>query len=357
MTDTPVQWAFIGSYASPDESGIHGITIDGSGSIELRGSTAGVANPSFLAMHPNGRVLYAVSETGVAADGVAGGVVALRIEDLDDDVRLDPLQRRSTLGDHPCHVAIDPSGRWLVAVNYGSGDVVVFPLSHDGRPEEASTRVRHVGSGPDAARQASPHPHGSAFSPDGRFVLVADLGIDRVIVYAFDDGDGSLEVHDAYDTATGAGPRHVAFHPSGEFAFVVNELDTTVSALAWDAAAATLSEAFTVSTLPPEATGMSLAAGVQVSPSGSQVYVSNRGHDSVATVAFDPGRGLVPAGVRSSGGRWPRAIGVTPSGEHLMVANEHSDEVVVLALADTRADVGGTRSSIRIRRPSAIAFR
>jgi 6-phosphogluconolactonase len=355
--DLPRHVAFVGSYAPPEEQGIHVLTIDTAGALVPEGGVGGIRSPSYVCVHPDGRHLYAVSETGMASDGVAGSVVALEIEEVDDTVALTHLNRRSTGGDHPCHVSVDPSGRWLVAVNYGSGDVVLFPISDDGSLGGATAHVRHTGSGPHTGRQAGPHPHGSAFSPDGRFVLVADLGIDRVVVYALDEGEGTLSGCSGFDARPGAGPRHLAFHPDGEFVFVVNELDTTVTVLAWDSGSGTLHEVHTVSTLPPDAEGTNLAAAVRVSPSGDRVHVSTRGADVVTSYSFDPVRGLERPVVRSAGGRWPRDIGLVAGGLGLLVANEHSDEVVLLPIPGADAPMGRAVRTAAIRRPSAVAVR
>jgi 6-phosphogluconolactonase len=349
--------AFVGSYAPPEEQGIHVVTVDARGALMVVGGVGGIRNPSYVCVHPDGRHLYTVSETGMASDGVVGSVAALEIEEVDGTVSLTHLNGRSTGGDHPCHLSIDPSGRWLVTVNYGSGEVVLFPISDDGSLGGATAHVRHTGSGRHADRQAGPHPHGSVFSPDGRFVLVADLGIDRVIVYTLDDGDGSLEFHDAYDTAPGAGPRHIAFHPDGEFVFVVNELDTTVTVLAWDHGSGRLAEVHTVATLPPDVEGTNLAAAVRVSPSGDRVHVSTRGADVVTSYSFDPSHGLEQLAVRSARGRWPRDIGLVPGGLGLLVANEHSDEVVLLPVPGEDVPMDHAVGTVAIGRPSAVAVR
>jgi len=355
VDDRGQQVAFIGSYGPPEEPGIHVVAIDGMGQLELRGRIGGIRNPSFLSVHPNGRHLYAVSETGLTADGVVGGVVGLRIERSEGVVDLTPVSRRSTLGDQPCHLSIDRTGRWLFATNYGSGDVV-FPIDDDGRLGECTTRVQHVGRGADPGRQASPHPHSSVLSPDDAFLIVADLGIDQLIVYAWDDEGGALSKHSVYRSSPGSGPRTVAFHPAGRFLCAVNELTNTVTVFEWDADAAIMHEVQSISTLPVGVDVPNLAADLQFSPSGESVYVSNRGHDSVMTFSFEPSRGLSAIGVRTSGGRWPRAMALTPGGDQLLVANERSDQVVPLPLLGRAVDGETESRAVDIVSPSTIVL-
>jgi hypothetical protein len=208
--------AFVGSYGPSDEHGIHVVGIDrGRGSLSRLGGVGGIRNPSFLALHPRSTHLYAVSEVGLASDGTQGHVYALRIDGRHDGVDLAVVSRRSTAGDHPCHISVDASGTWLAVTNYGTGDIVVFPIAGDGTIGEMASRVRHVGRGADPDRQSAPHPHSTIFTPDNRFVIVADLGIDRLVVYAFDERDGSLRERFSHGAAEGAGPRHMAFHPDG----------------------------------------------------------------------------------------------------------------------------------------------
>ena len=345
---------FVGSYGPPEEPGIHLVTIDGAGTLERTGSIGGISNPSFLKDHPNGRHLYAVSETGLAADGVVGGVVALQIEESADGVALTEVGRRSTLGNQPCHLSIDATGGWLIATNYGSGDVAVFRIEGDGALGECTTRVQHAGKGADPVRQGSPHPHSSVLSPDDEFLVVADLGIDQLIVYAWDGEDGALSKHDIFRSSPGSGPRTVAFHPSGQFLCVVNELSNTVTVFEWDAG--TIHEIQSVSTLPSGIDVPNLAADLQFSTSGENVYVSNRGHDSVMSFSFDSARGLEVIGAQSCGGRWPRSLAVAPGGDRLLVANEHSDQVVSLPLLGAVTDTGPKQRAISVESPSAVVF-
>jgi 6-phosphogluconolactonase len=348
--------AFVGSYGPSDEHGIHVVGIDrGRGSLSRLGGVGGIRNPSFLALHPRSTHLYAVSEVGLASDGTQGHVYALRIDGRHDGVDLAVVSRRSTAGDHPCHISVDASGTWLAVTNYGTGDIVVFPIAGDGTIGEMASRVRHVGRGADPDRQSAPHPHSTIFTPDNRFVIVADLGIDRLVVYAFDERDGSLRERFSHGAAEGAGPRQMAFHPDGTHLFTVNELANTVSVLRWDAGASLLEDIQSLSTLG-DIQAENLAADIRVAPSGRCVYVSNRGHDSIAAYSFDPSAGLEHAGVYPSGGTWPRGFGVTPEGGNVLVANERSDTVDLMQASSSGCRLETVTSRIAIARPTCVVF-
>jgi 6-phosphogluconolactonase len=283
-------------------------------------------------------------------------VQAYRIDREQGRFGLAQLNQRSTRGDHPCHLSIDAGGHWLAVSNYGSGDVAVFPIEADGRLGEMTASARHSGSGPRADRQEGPHAHSSLFTADGRFLLVADLGIDQIVMYGFNPADGSLVRHfDMAAASPGAGPRHMAFHPDGDHLMVVNELDSSVTLYRCDVREGSLRELQTLSTIPPQVSG-NTAADIVVSPWGTRVYVSNRGHNSVAVFAFDAQHGLKRTAVRSCGGVWPRGLGLVPGGRHLVAANRHSDEIVVLPLQANGSDVGEPVTGVTVAQPSCVVF-
>jgi 6-phosphogluconolactonase len=339
---------FVGGYGPAEEPGIHVFTFDPA-TAELRavGEYAGIVNPSFVAV--GGRSLYAVSETGLASDGRGGRVEAFRIERDGGSIVLVPLGQRETGGDHPCHLCVDPGGRWLAVSNYGTGNAVVYPIERDGSLGESVSSALHRGRSVDPVRQEGPHAHSSVFSPDGRFLIVADLGIDRLVVYAFDGG--TLERRAAVATAPGTGPRHMVFHPDGIHLFVVGELDSTLHLYRWRSDG--LDPISHLPTLPPEAPP-SLAADVHLSHSGRRVYVSNRGHDSVAVFEYDAPATLKRIAVASCGGSWPRGFTVSPDGRHLLVANRRSDEIVVLPVDGT--GIGAARHRVPVPEPSSIVI-
>jgi 6-phosphogluconolactonase len=356
MSTVPETCLFVGSYGPEDRPGIYAVGLDEAATgLHLRGSFAGVRNPSFLSLHPGGDHLYAVSETGRGSDGTHGAVHAFRLERAGATVDLVALNHRSTAGDHPCHLRIDGDGRWLAVANYGTGNVAVFPLLPDGVLGEMAAFVQHAGTGPNPNRQEGPHAHATIFTPDNRFLIVADLGIDQLVVYAFDADTGSLARHRAVLVNPGAGPRHLAFHPDGMHLFVVNELTSSVTWYRYDAPAGSIRELQTRSTVPSDAPE-NTAADIHLSHSGRHVYVSNRGHDSVAVFAFDPALGLDRIAIRSSGGGWPRGFGLAPGGRHLVAANRHSNEIVLLPLLAGGADIGEPVARAGVTQPSCITF-
>lgn len=342
---------FVGSYAPAETPGIHVFDLAADGSLRLLAAQPGVANPSFLALDPAGRYLFAVAETGHAADGVSGQVHSFRIER--PTLRLVMLDMRPSGGDHPCHIAIDRRSRWLAVSNYSSGNVTVLPVSPDGTLGEAATSLQHSGRGAHPDRQSGPHAHSAIFTPDNRFLITADLGIDRLNVNRFHEATGECEPVLEVSTGPGAGPRHMAFHPDGTHLFVVNELDNTLALYRFESETGTLRMTGTRPTVPDSSTD-NLAADVHISPSGRYVYVSNRGDDSIAVFAFDPIDGLSRLVVAPSGGKWPRGFDVTPDGISAIVAHRRSDEVVVLPFLAGGAEVGAPSGRAQIPQPSCI---
>jgi 6-phosphogluconolactonase len=345
---------YAGGYASADQAGIHGCIFDDvTGDLTVRGSFAGIVNPSFLSVHPNGHWLYAVSETGRQKDGTPGAVWALRY--TDEPWSMEPINHQMSGGDWPCHLDINSTGQWLLVSNYGSGTVSVLPILPDGALGEITDLIQHYGSGPKSERQEGPHVHSATFTPDQRFVMVADLGIDTLVVYAFDSSAGLLREPTRTITRPGAGPRFKIFHPSGQRVYVDNELDNTVAVYDYDAESGRLRELQIVETLPPDAPE-STVAGIQISPSGDRLYVSNRGHDSISIFEIEADGRLTRLAIRPCGGRCPRDIAISPSGHFLLVANQDSDEVVVLPVLDGVEALGAPVSRIIASGASCVHF-
>lgn len=323
------------------------------GALVAGGSYAGIANPSFLVAHPNRRWLYAVSETDQQRDGAPGSVWALRFGR--EPPVIQPINQRPSGGDWPCHLELDLSGRWLLVSNYSSGTIAVLPILPDGALGELADPVQHHGRSVHPQRQEGPHTHSAAFAPDNRFVIVADLGLDRLLVYAFDPATGKLAAHASMHTRPGAGPRHIAFHPSGRRVYVANELDNTVSAYDYDAAQGLLRERQTLDTLPagaPENT----VAHIRVSPSGQRVYVSNRGHNSVAVFDVEADGRLARIAVCSCGGDWPRHFALAPGDRFMLVANQYSGDVSVLPLLAGPHAIGAPVARAAVTQASCVQF-
>jgi 6-phosphogluconolactonase len=345
---------YVGGYAPADQPSIHACTFDdATGELSVRDSFAGIVNPSYLLVHPNGRWLYAVSETSQQKEGMPGSVWALRC--TREPWSMEQINHQMSGGDWPCHLEINATGQWLLVSNYGSGSVSVLPILPDGALGEMTDLIQHHGSGPNAERQEGPHVHSATFTPDQRFVLVADLGIDALLIYAFDAAAGRLHAQTQISSRPGAGPRFKAFHPGGQHLYLNHELDNTVVVYDYDAASGRLHEQQVVETLPPGAPS-SLIAGIQISPSGDRLYVSNRGHDSISIFEIEGDGRLRPLAIRPCGGRYPRHIAITPSGRFLLVANQKSDEVVVLPVLDGVEALGEPVARISASGASCVHF-
>ncbi len=329
--------AYIGTYTRGNSKGIYVCEQDAhSGELRIVDATF-TEHPSFLALHPGGHSLYAVNEMGDANAGAMGAVSAFAVDATTG--RLSFINQQSALGAAPCHLSVDRSGRCLVAANYGTGNAAAFPIRADGGLAPASSVHQHAGGGPDPARQEGPHAHSADVTPDNALAVVADLGLDKLMLYRLEPARAMLTPHEPpfVSLAPGCGPRHLAFHPNGRWAYVITELANTVIALAYDAARQSFEVLQTVSTLPDGWTGESYCAEICVHPSGRFVYGSNRGHDSIAIFAVDAASGmLTPAGHASTLGHWPRHFALDPAGRFCYVANERSDSIVVF-----RVDAAG----------------
>jgi len=348
------QLLFVGSYAPATEPGIYAFRFDNAtGKLTAGGSFSGVANPSFLTMHPNRRWLYAVGETSHSHGGTPGAVWALRFDAGSGAV--EPINHRPSGGDAPCHLAIDATGEWLLASNYTSGSVSVYRIEDDGALSEATDFIQHHGSGVRSDRQEGPHAHSATLTPDNRFAIVADLGLDLLFVYALDTAAGKLRPHAQTRTRPGAGPRHIAFHPNGQRVYLGNELDNTVNVYEYDAAGGMLRELQSLETLPAGAPE-SYVADVHVSATGDRVYVSNRGHDSIAVFAAGADGRLTRVAVPSCGGKWPRNFAIAPGGNFLLVANQYSDNVAVLPISIGGAELDAARANASVSKPSCVQF-
>jgi 6-phosphogluconolactonase len=280
--------AYFGTYTNGGKSkGIYCYKFDlASGKLTQLGVTEGIKNPSFVAIHPSGKFLYAVSEVNDADGKPAGAVTAFSLDRKTGQLK--ELNHQSSEGAGPCHVNVDKTGQCAVVANYGSGSVASLPIKPDGSLAKAASAIQHQGSSIVEKRQDGPHAHSLNFSPDNRFAFAADLGLDKLLIYKLDPAKATLTPNDpAFAAAVaGGGPRHFAFHPSGRFAYVCNEIKSSVTGFSYDAAKGALTQIQTISTLPEETKGNSTAE-IQVHPSGKFAYCSNRGHDSLAIFTID----------------------------------------------------------------------
>ncbi|MBM3497465.1 MAG: lactonase family protein [Armatimonadetes bacterium] len=344
---------FVGTYTARGSEGIYSYRVDpDTGALTLAAVTGGVANPSFLAVDVPRRRLFAVQETGPE-----GAVFAYHIDAQTGE--LTPVNQQPSHGAAPCHLSVDSGGRCVLVANYSTGSACVLPVGQDGQLLEASAVVQHAGSGPRTDRQEGPHAHSITLDPHERFALVADLGLDRVMVYAFHAGRGTLTPHAPpwAQVHPAAGPRHLAFHPSGRYVYVINELDSTLTAFAYDAGEGILTPLQTAPTLPGHFDGHSTCADVHVSPSGRFLYGSNRGHDSLVIYAIDASTGLLAyVGHEPTQGRNPRNFAFDPTGRFLLAANQDSDTLVTFRLDPETGKLSPTGHVTHVSMPVCLKF-
>jgi 6-phosphogluconolactonase len=309
-------------------------------------------NPSFLEIHPNGRYLYAVSESGGA-----GTVSAYAIEPDTKNLKL--LNAQSSGGSGPCHVNIDYAGKNVLVANYGSGSASVIPINSDGSLAEPTGFVQHEGSSVNPQRQKGPHAHSINISPDNRFAFVADLGLDKVMIYKLDVENGTITANDPAfaKVKPGSGPRHFTFGIDGKYAYVINEMGGTITAFGYKPASGALTEIQTITTLPDGFDGSNSCAEVRVHPSGRFLYGSNRGHDSIAVYRIDPAKGTLTFVEHEKADiKTPRNFNIDPTGKYCLVANQGADSVVVFKIDQKTGDLEPTGNKIQIGRPVCIRF-
>ena len=320
---------YIGTYTRGDSVGIYVYKLDlASGRLEYSSEIAGVDNPSFLALDPARRRLYAVNE-----EAPDGRVSAFAIDP--DSGALSYLNQQPTMGGLPCYLVVDRSGRFVLLSNYGSGSVAVFAIEEDGSLGAMTDLVAHQGSSVDEERQQGPHAHCIVLDAAGRHAFSADLGADEVKTYNFDAAEGKLRPGDppAVKAEPGVGPRHFTFHPGGRYAYLINELGSTMSAFTYDGERGALKQIQTLSTLPAGFSAYNHCADLHVEPSGKFLYGSNRGHDSLAIYGIDESSGrLTFLGNESTRGGGPRNFAIDPSGTYLLAANHDSDNVVTFRI-------------------------
>lgn len=351
-------FVYIGTYTHHASKGIYLYRFwPSTGETLPLGLAAATASPAWLIVHPTRRFLYAANEYGGGAE--PGNTISAYAMDTKPG-KLIFLNRVSSKGVGPCHLAIDKTGKILVAANFGSGSVATFPIRSDGSLGEASGFDQHHGSSIDPVRQAGPHAHSAIVSPDNRFVLVADIGLDRLYSYRLNPSAGSLEPNDPPFAALhpGWGPRHLAFHPNGRYLYLISEMGSMITTFAYDAARGTAKELQTVSTLPQGFAGKSTAAEIQVDREGKFIYASNRGDDSIGVFAIDANTGtLSPTQHISTEGKTPRAFALDPTGQYLFAANQNSANIAILRVNSTTGGLTSTGKTLTDSpEPSCVIF-
>ena len=346
---------YVGTYTSKGSEGIYVYKLHmETGELLPLHSVGDIENPSYLAIDSQQRYLYSVHELNDYQGKRTGAVRSFKIDPDTWDLQL--LSEQPSFGEHPCYVAVDKTDNYVLLANYTSGSISMFPVQ-DGVLQAASDTAQHVGSGPKKGRQKGPHAHSINVSPDGRFAYAVDLGIDNIQIYKLDLENGLLLPNDPpfVKTAPGAGPRHFTFHPNGEFAYVINELNSTITAYRYIAQNGSLAEIQTVKTLPADFSGSNTCADIHVSPDGNYLYGSNRGHDSIAIFRVDSGNGeLQLVGHESTRGKTPRNFAIDPTGTYLLAANQDSDNIVVFRINKKTGELLATGNEAEVSMPVCI---
>ena len=314
-------------------------------------------NPSYLTFDFSRRFLYTVNELKEFAGAQTGAVSAYSVDPVNGSLRF--LNRQASHGTDPCHLTVDKTGRYVLVANFNSGTVCVLPIQQDGSLGEASDVIQHQGFSQDPVRQTRPHAHAVVMDDSGKYVFVPDLGLDKVMIYRFDPQRGKLEPNDVpwYQTQPGAGPRQLVVHPRGDLAYLINELNSSVTALGYNKANGSLKEIHTITTLPVEFKGANICAEIQISPSGLFLYASNRGHESIVTFAINRVDGsLSTVGYKSTQGKTPRHFSIDPQGSFLLVANQDTDTVVTFRIDPTSGELCATGQITHVPTPVCVKF-
>ena len=353
---------YVGTYTRSEPhvvgqaDGIYVYRLNGeSGEMRQVSAMAGIENPSFLALDPQRRYLYATSEIGDYEGQATGAVYAYAIDP--DDGSLSALNQRPSHGTAPCHLTVDADSRYVMVANYSGGSLAIYPIEQDGSLGEATQVIQHEGGSVNPQRQEGPHVHSVNLDGADRRLFAPDLGLDKIMIYALDKESGTLEPAPQpwVEAAPGAGPRHFVFHPSQEYAYLIQELNSTITVYAYAADEGRLTALQTVSTLPDDFSGDSSTADIHVSSDGRFVYGSNRGHDSIAIFAVDGESGqLTSLGHVSTLGRTPRNFALDPTGDMLLAANQDSNTIVSYFVEQESGQLKATGHIIPVPSPVCV---
>ena len=346
---------YVGTYTGGDSEGIYSFDFDSStGATTPVKLVAEATNPSFLAVHPSGKYLFSVNETGEFDGQKSGGLTAFAVDPVSGELK--SLNQVASGGGAPCHIVVDKTGKSLLTANYSGGNVCVNAIGSDGQLGQRTSLQQHKGSSANQQRQKEPHAHSINLDPQNHFAFVADLGTDEVVIYRFDSKTQILKPHAKTEVKPGSGPRHFSFHPSGKFAYLINELSNTITVFRYDAENGKLDTIQTISTLPEGYAGTSYTAEVLVHPSGKFVYGSNRGDDSIAVFSIaDDGR-LSLVEIESTGGKTPRNFGIDPTGHFLFAENQASDSIELFKIDSITGHLEPTGQTIEVATPVCIKF-
>ncbi len=351
------EFVYIATYTEHGSRGIYVCEFDPlTGRLTRPVLAAETSQPSFLAVSSDRKFLYAVNELSHFNGEPAGAVSGFSIDSSTGNLTL--LDQVSSRGPGPAHLVLDRAGHFVLVANYDGGSVAVFRLLPDGTIGDSTAFVRHKGSSVNPQRQQGPHAHAIAMSPDNRFAIVADLGLDQLFVYPFDASSGTLGLPRIARTQPGVGPRHLVFDSSGKFVYVINELSSTITVYSYMLRDGAMAPLQTISTLPGGFAGLNTAAEVVLHPSGTFLYASNRGDDnSIAVFAVDPKKGtLTPIEYVPAEGKIPRNFAIDPSGQWLLAANQDSNTVITLRIDRDSGRLTRTGQSIEVKSPAMVDF-
>ncbi|HSS20452.1 MAG TPA: lactonase family protein [Pyrinomonadaceae bacterium] len=357
--EDPVALSFyVGTYTSGKSEGIYLYFLDlTSGELRHRSTTKNVKDPSYLAIAPGGRYLYAVNELEEFEGKKSGAVSAFAVDQRTGELRL--LNQQPSLGGAPCYLVVNQTGKFVLVANYFGGNVAVLPIKGDGSLSQATDVKQNSGSSINAERQAGPHAHCIVLDPANRFAYGCDLGTDKIMIFRFDARRGKLIPAKTpwVQVKPGGGPRHLTFHPGGDYAYVINELHATVTAFARDRIGGNLTETQTIPTLPADFSGANTSADIHVSDDGRFLYCSNRGHDSIAAFQIDPANGrLAFIAHEACGGKTPRNFVIDPTGKFLLVANQNSDNIVTFRRDSKTGRLSPTGHVAAVPSPVCLKF-
>ncbi|MCA0758006.1 lactonase family protein [Paenibacillus sp. N4] len=345
---------FAGSYAEAEDNGVYVYSFDEqTGTLTLTDEFSGLKNPTFLNVDTERSLLYSISETVSPEGKKVGEAAAFAIDAANGKLRL--LNRKVTVESTTCHIQRDAASRYLTVTSYHGGMIGLLGIGEDGGVGELLDVRQHEGSSRHPERQDRPHPHSSFYSPDGRYLLVSDLGLDRVVTYSVDEEKLQLVKRSEAVLHPGAGPRHLTFHPNGKFVFVINEVDSTITSFTYDSDNGQLTEVETVSTLPEGLQEENSCAEIAISSDGQFLYGSNRGHDSIVVFAVDgqSGRLTLVQHISTEGGH-PRHFALTPNGRYLLAANRDSDNIVTFTVDRESGKLAYTGRQVRVSKPVCL---
>jgi 6-phosphogluconolactonase len=351
-------FVYFGTSTATNSKGIYISRFDSAtGKLTAPELAAEIENPTFLAVAPGEHFLYAVSEVDKIGDKSTGAVKGYAVDATTG--KLTPLNQQISGGAGPCHISVDATGKTLLVANYGGGNIAALPIHADGTLGEAASFIQHSGSSVNTNRQTAAHAHSIYPSPDNRFALNCDLGLDKVFVYHLDADAAKLSPAEPPFTtiAPGSGPRHLVFSADSKFVYLINEMGGTITVLNYDAATGAMTEVQTISSLPKDFTTLNTSAEIALHPSGKFLYASNRGHDSIALFSVDQQTGkLTFVEHQSVLGRKPRHFTLDPSGQWLIVENQDSDSIVVFSVDADTGKLKPTGQTLSLSAPMCAVF-